>query len=105
MSILALAPPHYFVRSFEVALLYFLVAALPPITVRLRRSSGVVRQRIRFRVVLAYVLILIVTIPGLLRLAEYRGAVAMWLFECAIISIVSGVATFVFSRRKKKDVC
>ena len=101
MPILAMPPRYFFVSSTEVSLLYLLVAALPLIIVRLRRSSGAAQKQFRFKILVAYASILIVIGPGLLRVGGHREAVIHWMIECSVIGIVSGIATLVFSRRKK----
>ncbi len=104
MSVLALAPPHYFVRSGDVALLYLLVAVLPHVVALLLRSSSTIQARIRFRVILAYATILVWISPGLVRLADSHGVVQQWIFECAVIASVSSLATIVAARRRQKKI-
>ena len=101
--ILALAPPYSVFLSLSVLIAYVLVALFPLLIATLSTKHWLsVVMRISLYSAL-YASVSIVIYPGLIRLAQHRGAVRHWSLECGVILVVSSIATSVRYLRLRRQ--
>lgn len=105
LSLLGMPPPYFPAASLAVTLLLAAVAAIPPVLVHIYRRRGSYTARQKLLIIAGGAAWIILTIPDLLRLPSFQGAVACWIQYSVIVFTVSAICTValaVVSRGKQQ---